>query len=207
MTWIYFLDLIGTFVFAISGVLAAMNKKFDLVGALIIGFVTAIGGGTIRDVLIGRFPVGWLTDINYTLVILAGFIVALVFGQKVLRLRRSLFLFDTIGIGLFTILGIQTSLSFDLPVSACLIMGVVSACFGGVVRDVLANIVPLIFRSEIYATACFIGGVVYLGLDRILVNTEINMVFSMATVIIIRYFAIKRSWTLELPHKDIDIDI
>lgn len=201
MIWIYTLDLIGTFVFAISGVLAARNKKFDLVGALVIGFVTAIGGGSIRDVMIGRFPVGWLTDINYTLVILAGCVVAFLFGEKVLRLRRSLFIFDTIGIGLFTILGIQTSLSFGLQPHACLLMGVVSACFGGVVRDVLTNIVPLIFRSEIYASACFAGGVVYLALDQILPDTQISMVLSMVIVMIIRYLAIKRGWSLELPDR------
>jgi len=198
MSWIYCLDLFGTFVFAISGVLAAKNKQFDIVGALVIGFVTAIGGGTIRDVLIGRFPVGWLKDPVYAWIIIAGFLIALLFGEKVARLRRSMFLFDTVGIGLFTILGIQTSLSFELPILACLLMGVVSACFGGVIRDVLTNQVPLIFRSEIYATACLAGGVVYLGLRHLTVLDEVSMIVSMITVMIIRYLAIRQSWSLNV---------
>ena len=98
MDWIYFIDLFGTGVFAISGVLAAIQKKFDLVGSLIIGFVTAIGGGTLRDMLIGRFPVGWLNDRNYFLVIIIGYLIAYLFKEKVIRFRRSMFLFDTVGI-------------------------------------------------------------------------------------------------------------
>ena len=125
MTWIYFLDLFGTFVFAISGVLTSIEKKFDLVGSLIIGFVTAIGGGTIRDILIGRSPVGWLTDRNYFIVIIFGFIISYLFKSTILKWRKSMSFFDTIGIGLFTILGIQTTLSFNLSIEVCLIMGVV----------------------------------------------------------------------------------
>ncbi|MEL6987525.1 MAG: TRIC cation channel family protein, partial [Bacteroidota bacterium] len=107
MSWIYAVDLFGTFVFAISGVLTAVHKKFDLVGSLIIGFVTAIGGGTIRDMLIGRFPVGWLTDRNYIIVICLACHMAYVFKGYILKLKKSMFLFDTIGIGLFTIIGIN----------------------------------------------------------------------------------------------------
>jgi len=136
MSWIYFVDLFGTSVFAISGVLTAIQKKFDLVGSLIIGFVTAIGGGTIRDLLIGRHPVGWLNDRNYFAVILIGYLVAYAFKSKVIEYKRSMFLFDTVGIGLFTILGIETALEYNLNTEICLIMGVGSACFGGVLRDV-----------------------------------------------------------------------
>ncbi len=201
MSWIYFLDLFGTCIFAISGVLTAIRKEFDLVGTLIIGFVTAIGGGTLRDLLIGRFPVGWLNDRNYFIVIFIGYLIAYIFQNKVVRFKRSMFLFDTIGIGLFTILGIQIALQYKLNVEVCLIMGVISACFGGVIRDVLTNEIPLIFRNEIYATACLIGGVVYLVLMKISSFENLNIISSILIVILVRYLSIKYKWSLNFSQK------
>lgn len=196
MSWIYFLDLFGTCIFAISGVLTALQKKFDSVGTLIIGFVTAIGGGTLRDILIGRSPVGWLNDRNYLFAIILGYIVAYLFRARVIRYRKSMFLFDTVGIGLFTILGIQISMQYDLNVEFCLILGVISACFGGVLRDVLTNEIPLIFRKEIYATACFAGGAVYLSLNQINSSETVNILLAIAVVILIRALSIKYKWTI-----------
>jgi len=196
MSWIYLVDLIGTGVFAISGVITAIHKKFDLVGTLIIGFVTAIGGGTIRDVLIGRLPVGWLNDRNYFITIIAGYLIAYLFKSKVLQFRKGMFLFDTIGIGLFTILGIDIAMNYELNIELCLIMGVVSACFGGVLRDVLVNEIPLIFRKEIYAMACLLGGMVYLFLNEFLPVKSLTMLISMGSVMVIRYLAVKRGWSL-----------
>jgi uncharacterized membrane protein YeiH len=200
--WIYFVDLFGTGIFTISGVLTAMQKKFDLVGTLIIGFVTALGGGTIRDLFIGRFPVGWLNDRNYLFVILIGCLVAYIFKDKIIKLKKSMFLFDTIGIGLFTILGIETALEFGLNVEYCLILGVISACFGGITRDVLTNEIPLIFRKEIYATACFSGGVVYVLLKKYSALVDLNILISILIVILIRYFSIRNEWTLNFSTED-----
>ena len=196
MSWVYLLDLFGTCVFAISGVLTAMEKKFDPVGTLIIGFVTAIGGGTIRDVFIGRFPVGWLNDRNYVLAILVGYLVAYIFKNYVLQFKKSMFLFDTIGIGMFTILGIRVSLAYELNIENCLILGIVSGSFGGVLRDVLTNEIPLIFRKEIYASACLTGGLVYLILCRVSRFEDLNILAAILTVILIRFFAIRRGWSL-----------
>ncbi len=190
------MDLFGTFVFAISGVITALQKKFDLVGTLVIGFITAIGGGTLRDILIGNFPVGWLKDRNYFLVIIAGCIIAYAFKQQVLRYKKSMFLFDTIGIALFTILGIETASAVGLNTEICIIMGVVSACFGGVIRDVLTNEIPLIFRNEIYATACFIGGVCYMLSYEVSSSRNLNILISIFVVLVIRFLSIKRGWTL-----------
>lgn len=198
MSWIYFVDLFGTGIFAISGVLTAIHKKFDLVGALIIGFVTAIGGGTTRDILIGRSPVGWMTDRNYFIVIILGYLCAYCFKDKVIKYKKSFFLFDTIGIGLFTVLGIQLGYDNQLNTEICLIMGVISACFGGVIRDVLTNEIPLIFRQEIYATACFIGGIVYICLKDVIALESIPILLSILTVIIIRILSIKYNWSLNL---------
>jgi len=196
MSWMYLVDLFGTCVFAISGVLTALGKKFDLVGTLIIGFVTAIGGGTLRDMLIGKFPVGWLNDRNYFFAIIIGYIIAYVFRKQILGFTRSMFVFDTIGIGLFTVLGIEISLDYSLNIEICLIMGVISACFGGVIRDVLANEIPLIFRREIYAFACFVGGLVYLGLLEFSPFLNFNVIAAIFTVILIRYLSIIKGWSL-----------
>ena len=196
MEWVYFVDLFGTCVFAISGVLTAIQKKFDLVGTLIIGGVTAIGGGTIRDLLIGRSPVGWLEDRNYFIAILIGYVLAYVLKKHVQKFRKSMFLFDTIGIGLFTILGIQVGIQYNLNIEYCLIMGVISACFGGILRDVLTNEVPLILRKEIYAFACLIGGAVYLILLEFSPLHDLNIMASIVVVILIRYFSLKYKWSL-----------
>ncbi|NJB86172.1 putative membrane protein YeiH [Lewinella marina] len=198
MNWIYPLDLIGTLVFAISGVLTAIDKKFDLVGSLIIGFVTALGGGTIRDLLIGRSPVGWLTNRHYLLAIAIGLLLAYLFRETIVKLRRGMFLFDTVGIAVFTVLGVRTTMAAGFPVEVCLIMGVVSAVFGGVLRDVLTNEVPLIFRKEIYATACLAGGVVYLGLESLSGLTTLSTLTAIATVVVIRYVAVRRGWSLAI---------
>ena len=194
--WIYCLDLFGTGIFSVSGVLMAIRKKFDLVGTLVIGFATAIGGGTIRDILIGVSPVGWLNDRNYFIAIIFGYIIAYTFKHKIIQFKRSMFIFDTIGIGVFTILGIETSMDYSLHTEICLIMGVISACFGGVIRDVLTNEVPLIFRKEIYASACLVGGTVYISLMKLSSYSDANVIASILMVIIIRYLSIKHKWTL-----------
>ncbi|MEM9326081.1 MAG: trimeric intracellular cation channel family protein [Bacteroidota bacterium] len=201
MDWVYTLDLLGTGVFAMSGILTAIDKKFDVVGSGIVGMVTAVGGGMLRDVLIGRTPVGWMGDLNYLIVAVVALVVTFLFRKYIIRLSRSMFLFDTIGIGLFTILGVQTTLAIGLSLPIALIMGVVSATFGGVLRDVLCNVVPLIFRREIYATACLAGGVVYSILERFQGGETINMLASMLVVMAIRYLSVRYGWTLN-PHRE-----
>ncbi len=196
MELVYLLDLAGTFVFAISGVLTAIDKKFDLVGSTIIGFATAIGGGTIRDVLIGKTPVGWMQDTNYVLMIFISVPICYLFKNTILKLKKGVFLFDTIGIGLFTILGMQKTLSAGLEPIIAILMGIVSAVFGGIVRDVLCNEVPLIFRKEIYATACLIGGMVFFVFDQYTELLPLSMVVSMTTVMAIRYLSVKNNWSL-----------
>lgn len=198
MDWIYCLDIIGTLVFAISGVLTALENKFDLVGAAIIGMVTAVGGGTLRDVLIGQTPVGWMYDLNYVFVVLVALLLSYLFKEQILKWRKGMFLFDTIGIGLFTILGLQKTLEVGLSPLIAILMGVVSAVFGGVIRDVLTNVVPLIFRNEIYASACVAGGIVFLVLEHLSTVGTLNTVVSMLVVFCIRYFAVKYKWSLNV---------
>ncbi|MFT4969634.1 MAG: putative membrane protein YeiH [Chitinophagales bacterium] len=198
MDGVHILDLVGVFVFAISGVLTAIDHDFDVVGAIIVGSVTAVGGGTLRDIMIGETPVAWMTDTNYLWVILTAVLVSYLFKSYITKLRKGMFFFDTIGIGVFTILGLEKALSIGLDVPIAILMGIVSAVFGGILRDILTNRVPLIFRQEIYATACLVGGLVYLSLNLISDITPLNMGISMLTVFVVRYFAVKNNWSLKL---------
>lgn len=197
MSLIYILDLIGTFVFAISGTLAATEKRFDVFGAAVLAFVTAVGGGTIRDVMIGRTPVGWMQDLNYLYFILLAVPATFFFRNYIQQLRKTMFLFDTIGIGLFTILGLKTTLNIGLSPIIAVMMGTVSAVFGGVLRDVLSREVPLIFRKEIYATACLLGGIVYLFLSKTNLPDDWSIFITVMVVIGIRVVAVRKK--LQLP--------
>lgn len=196
MGLIYYFDLIGTFVFAISGVLTASEKKFDVFGASVIAFVTAIGGGTLRDILIGDSPVGWIKDLNYLYIIIIAIVISLLFKKRVIQLRNTLFLFDTVGIGVFTIIGVQKSLNFNISPVIAVMMGTISAVFGGVIRDILTNETPLIFRKEIYATPCILGGVLYLMLLHFNVSTQLVSFITALLIIGVRLLAVKKNWAL-----------
>lgn len=192
---IYGVDLTGTFVFAVSGWLLASNKKLDIFGASVIAFVTAVGGGTLRDLLIGSQPVGWTQDLNYLLMIGLGIVCGLFFKKVFEKLRKTMFLFDSVGIGLFTILGIQKTLEFGLSPVIAVMMGTISAVFGGVLRDTLVNEIPLIFRKEIYATVCLTGGVLYLLLQRFIPNDDWAVIITIIYIISVRILAVKRKWS------------
>ncbi|MBE7690898.1 trimeric intracellular cation channel family protein [Tenacibaculum piscium] len=203
MDIIYTLDIAGTFAFAISGALVAMKKQFDAFGVVIIAFVTATGGGMIRDVLINAHPITWIGDINYIWITLIGVAVTFLFRSKIAPLRKTMFLFDTIGISVFTLLGLEKGLAYDLHPFLALVMGMVSAVFGGVLRDVLTRKVPLIFKKEIYASACLAGGVTYLILANFKINENLHFIVSAAVIFIIRSIAVK--YKLELPKVKIDV--
>ena len=196
MKVLYILDIIGTFVFAISGVRLAAKKDLDLFGAAVIGFVTAVGGGTTRDILLGSYPVGWAQDIIYPIVIMLAVPFTYIFRKRLIGLHRTLFAFDTIGIGIFTILGLQKALSLGVHPALAIIMGMISAVVGGVIRDMLCNEIPLIFRKEIYATACLIGALLFFVLAELKIADELNYVITVLAVVIIRILAIKFHWQM-----------
>lgn len=195
------IDYAGTFVFAISGALAGLKRKFDIFGVFILALVTAIGGGTLRDVLLGSTPVGWMQNMAYLYIVVGAVVFTYLFRQHLRRVRRSMFLFDTIGIALYTILGLQKALTFDLSPVICVLLGVVSATFGGVIRDVLSNEAPLIFRKEIYASACLAGGTLFLLTDQWLGEVA-GMTVAIIAVFLIRFFAVWRHWSLSLGHEE-----
>jgi len=203
MNLIYTIDILGTFAFAISGALVASDKKFDIFGVLIIAFVTAVGGGMLRDILINAHPINWIGDLNYIWTIFLAVFLTFLFKSKIAFLSKTLFLFDTIGISVFTLLGLQKGLSFDLHPFISIIMGMVSAVFGGVLRDVLTNKIPLIFKKEIYASACLAGGLSYLILNLVAIPKEINFIISASVIIIIRLISVK--YELESPKINDDL--
>jgi uncharacterized membrane protein YeiH len=185
------LDLLGTVAFAISGALSAMNRRLDLFGIFIIAFVTAIGGGTIRDILIGSTPVTWMENTIYIYLIGVVTIFAIIFRRKLDHLKKSLFLFDSIGLGIFTITGVEIGIQNDLNPIISITLGAMTGTFGGVIRDILCNEIPVIFRKEIYATACIVGGLAFVIFYEIGMPQDVIYVITSVTVIAIRLLAVK----------------
>lgn len=197
MTVFYVLDILGTIAFAISGALVAINKRMDPFGVFIIAFVTAVGGGTLRDVLIGKQPVIWMNDITYIFLIGIAVIIAIIFRKKLRYLQKSLFLFDTIGLGIFTITGTEIGINANFHPIISIALGTMTACFGGVIRDILCNDVPILFRKEIYATACIFGSIAFIILYNFNMDQNIVYVSTSLIVISIRLVAVK--YHLSLP--------
>ncbi|MEM9053362.1 MAG: trimeric intracellular cation channel family protein, partial [Bacteroidota bacterium] len=159
-------------------------------------FITALGGGTLRDVLLGSTPVGWISQVDYLLMIVLGITIALLFRKYVQKLRRTFFLFDTIGIAVFTILGLQKALSAGVSPVICIMMGMISAVFGGVIRDVVCNEIPLIFRKEFYAVTCILGGCLYFILLKLGIVGELNVIISCSSIVVIRILAVRYKWRM-----------
>ena len=197
MTIFHFLDLLGTAAFAISGALFAMNKRMDPFGVFIIAFVTAVGGGTLRDMLIDRNPITWMGDITYVYVIFVSVVFAILLRKKISYLSKSLFLFDTIGLGVFTIIGTEIGIQNGFHPIISVSLGMLTATFGGVIRDTLSNEIPLIFHKEIYATACIIGSVTYLLLNKLNIDQNIIHISTTVMVIVVRLIVVK--FKLKLP--------
>ncbi|EKT4546334.1 trimeric intracellular cation channel family protein [Flavobacterium psychrophilum] len=193
----YLLDIIGTMAFAMSGALTAMNKKMDPFGVFIIAFVTALGGGTLRDVMIGNTPVGWMKDLKGVYAIIVAFLLAFLFRNRFDKLRTSLFLFDTIGLGVFTLIGIQKGINIHLHPVICVAVGTMTACFGGAIRDILCNEIPVIFRKEIYATICIIGGIFFFVLKKLNFEDDLIYIMTSLIIVIIRLMAVKFKWSLK----------
>lgn len=191
------IDIAGTFAFTVSGAFAAMQKKLDPFGVIVIAFVTAIGGGTLRDMLIGNFPVRWLTNETLVTIIFVSAIASMFFKKYLKQLSITLLVFDALGLGLFTIIGIEAGLEKELSMGICIALGTITASFGGVIRDVLLNNVPLIFQKEIYALACVLGGLFYFLLKQVNLDADIAKIIAILAIFAIRMIAVK--WSLSLP--------
>ena len=183
-------EILGTFAFAISGIRHAAAKSFDWFGGYMCGFAVAIGGGTIRDVMLGTRPF-WMADPLYVLCTAAALLTVVLFGRFMRRLQNTWFVFDTFGLALFTIAGIQKSLDFGCSYWVAVIMGCITGAAGGVIRDVLLNNVPVIFHKEIYAMASVAGGVTYCGLLLAGIDAILSVIVAFVTVCAIRFLAVR----------------
>lgn len=190
------IEVLGTIAFAISGSFAAMQKRLDPFGVLIIAFVTSIGGGTVRDLLLGDTPVSWMRDVNYCLLILLTSVATIFFKTYIKKFKVTLFLFDSLGLGLFTMLGIQKGILFGLSPGICVALGTITGCFGGVIRDTLLNTIPLIFKREIYATACIMGGILYYALLFFNLKDDLAQLVVMAFIFALRIVVVRYKLTL-----------
>jgi len=187
----YLFELIGTYFFALSGVVATEDKEQNWFGAAFTGFITAIGGGSLRDMLLGSYPLVWVGDIYFLYAIILGVFTAFLFYQFVIKLKKTMLIFDMMGIAFFTILGVEKSLGLGVRPEIAAMMGVFSAVMGGVIRDTLTNRTPIIFKREIYATACLAGAICYLVIDTFDVPRNVNLMISSGLIILIRILAIK----------------
>ena len=184
------IEILGTFAFAISGIRHAAAKHFDWFGGYVCGIAVAIGGGTIRDVMLSTIPF-WMTTPIYLICTAVALLTVVFFGKWMEPLKNAWFVFDTLGLALFTIAGIQKSLIFGQPFWVAIIMGCVTGSAGGVIRDVLLNNEPVIFHREIYAMACVLGGMAYWGMARMGFSVEVNVVVSFLLICLIRFLAVR----------------
>ena len=195
--FLFIIDILGTFSFAVSGAFLAMQKKLDPFGVLVLAFATAIGGGTLRDIMIGNLPVSWLRNETAAIVIFSSAIATMSFAWFLKHFTTTLFLFDALGLGLFTIIGIEMGIAKNFSTGVCIALGTITACFGGVLRDVLLNDVPLLFRKEIYAMACITGGLIYFLLWKINIDSDVSKILCILIIVAIRILAVR--YKLSLP--------
>lgn len=183
-------DYFGTFAFAISGIRLASAKQFDWFGAYVVGVVTAVGGGTVRDILLNDTPF-WMTQPSYLIVSGLALLFVIIFRKYVIKLNNTFFIFDAIGLGLFVIVGIVKTLDFGFPMWVAIVMGTITGSFGGMIRDILINEVPLVLRKDIYALACVFGGIAYWICLQLALPSALSQFISAATVFSIRILAVK----------------
>ncbi len=189
------IEFVGTIAFAISGIRLASAKEFDWFGAIVVGFVTAVGGGTLRDVLIG-IPPFWLQSSLYIWGTLLAFVVVVFFRKILVHLNNTIFWFDCVGLGLFTVVGFEKALVLGHTYWVCIFMGTITGVVGGITRDILINEIPVIFRQELYAFACIVGGCVFALFDYLQVDSTITQVVVFIIVVLVRVLATRFSWSL-----------
>lgn len=202
MSVLYFLDLLGTAAFAASGALAGVQRRMDLLGVVVLGLVTAVGGGTVRDLLLGSTPPFCFKDENYLYLSIIIAILVFYYHHSLDFLQRPLLYFDALGLGTFLVIGTGKALAYDAGFLVAVMMGVTTATAGGVIRDVLSDQVPFILQKEIYATACIFGGILYYLLYRAGVNESLTAVIAALVVVAIRVIAIHRHWSLPVAKVD-----
>lgn len=191
MNLMWIMEFIGTFAFAISGLRLAAAKNFDWYGAYVVGLAVAIGGGTIRDVLLNTTPF-WMTNPIYLIITGVALVYTVIFAKYVVRMKSAFFIFDTVGLALYAVVGVEKTLSFGFPLWVATGMGLLTATAGGVLRDILINEIPLIFRKELYATLCILGGLVFglcqkLGMDMLWTEVISFLVIFVSRILSVKF--------------------
>lgn len=202
--FIHVLDMIGVALYAITGTLAAGRKKMDVFGILVVAIVTAIGGGTARDLILGVRPVFWVADQTYLIVASAAALVTFVYVRYIKAPYRALLVFDAFGLALFTVIGCQKAMAVEAPYVVVVVMGVMTGVAGGVIRDILCNDIPLVFTPiALYATASLLGAVVFVLLSYLNVDSTTSAITASSVIAVLRLFAVYKRVSLPV-YKDID---
>jgi len=189
-------DLMGSFVFALSGALVGVRRKMDIFGVLVLAIVTAFGGGSLRSILMGDLPIPFLKDIRYIIACIIATVIVFVFREQFKKLKKPIAFFDALGLGFFLSLGMTISLQHGFSWWASVILGTITASFGGVIRDIFSAQIPLIFQKEAYASICIMGGLFYLLLQSLSISGELVNIATMLFVFVLRVAAIKYHWSL-----------
>ena len=195
LTFVEIIEFAGTIAFAISGIRLAAAKEFDWFGAVVVGFVTAIGGGTVRDLLLDVTPF-WMLNPIYLICSIIGLVIVIIFSKKLVRLNTPFFIFDTIGLALFVVVGLEKTIQIGFPYWVAIVMGTITGIIGGVLRDVLINEIPLVFRKEIYALACVFGGVVFWICNILGFTAIVCEIITSVSIFFMRILAVKFQWGL-----------
>lgn len=191
---LHLFDLLGCFVFGLTGALLATQKRMDLFGMFILALVTAIGGGTLRDLMVGNTPLFFLLDPDYICVIFASTLCTFLFHQTLLKVKSVILILDAVGLGTFVCIGVSKGLEHGIPAFGAVLMGLITAVVGGILRDVLAGDIPVILSRDFYAMACVIGGIAYIILYDWKIPEEIVIAAASAITILLRLLAIKFKW-------------
>ncbi|MGI6658864.1 MAG: trimeric intracellular cation channel family protein [Dethiobacteraceae bacterium] len=199
MTLLDLLDLSGTFFFALSGAMMAIRKKMDLLGIIVLGTVTAIGGGTLREILLGRFPPFVFQQDQYLYTALCASLAAFIFVEQLTRINSIVLLADALGLGTFVTIGISQALEADVTPTGAVILGAITAVAGGIMRDLLAQEIPYVLTRDFYAITCICGGVIFILLEKQGLPRRLTMSIVTAVVVLLRLLAIRYNWRLPRP--------
>ena len=197
LPFIEIIIILSTLAFAISATSSAMRKHLDIFGIIIIAFVGSVGGGTLRDILIGNTPVSWLKNTVTINTVVVGIILTLIASRLLKKVNYTLFIFDAIGLGLSTIVGVQKGIDMHFVPGVCVALGAVTGCFGGVIRDILLNEIPLIFRKEIYASVSIAGGIIFYAFTYFNFNEKFSQLFCIVFIVVVRIIVVQ--FKLSLP--------
>jgi uncharacterized membrane protein YeiH len=190
------LDYLGIFAFALSGALKGLRKQLDPFGVLVLALATAVGGGTIRDVVLGNIPPYWLSERNYVLLVIAATLIAVGMPRLLERTEGVILFFDAIGLGLYTVIGATKAMEKGLGGVGVVALACVTACGGGMIRDLLAAEVPVVLRKEIYASASILGALLILGLQYTALPSPVSLTASAIVVVVLRLLALRFHWGL-----------